>query len=44
MNIRLEGDRYSNLDPRALELLKKMLSTNPKERITAAEALEDSYF
>ena len=44
MNIKLEGERYSNLDPQALTLLKKMLTMNPQDRITAAEAMQDSYF
>lgn len=32
------------MDAKALSLLKRMLSVNPKERISAAEALEHPYF
>lgn len=44
MKISFEGERYSNLNPEALELLKKMLVANPKQRITANEALSHSFF
>lgn len=44
MNINLVGERYDNLEPEALSLLKKMLVGNPNERITAAQALNLPYF
>jgi serine/threonine protein kinase len=39
MNFILEGDLYSNMDSYALDLLKKMLISDPKYRITASKAL-----
>lgn len=44
MNIKLEGERYSNIDPQAMNLLKKMLLSNPNERVSAEEALNHEYF
>lgn len=44
MNIMLQGDKYDTLEPQALSLLKKMLISNPSERLTAAQALNDPYF
>lgn len=35
---------YPGTESRGIELLKKMLKFNPAERITAEEALKDSYF
>lgn len=43
-NISFEGDSYEKLDPDALTLLIKMLKKDPKERITATEALNHPYF
>jgi hypothetical protein len=39
MNFVLEGELYNNMDSSALDLLKKMLISNPKHRITASKAL-----
>ncbi|CAN1754596.1 Mitogen-activated protein kinase 15 [Linum perenne] len=36
--------KFPNADPLALNLLEKLLSFDPKDRPTAAEALADSYF
>jgi serine/threonine protein kinase len=44
MKITFEAERYSSLNPQALELLRKMLVANPSQRITAAEALSHSFF
>jgi serine/threonine protein kinase len=44
MNINLDDEKYSNLEPEALNLLKKMLVSNPSERITAAQTLNLPYF
>lgn len=35
MNFKLEGDNYNFVDVDALDLLKKMLVSNPKKRVTA---------
>ncbi|KAI9297951.1 Pkinase-domain-containing protein [Neoconidiobolus thromboides FSU 785] len=37
-------ERFSNLDRNTLDLLQKLLTYNPAERITAAQALEHPYF
>lgn len=39
MDFKLEGERYSQIDPLALDLLRKMLIADPNQRITAAMAL-----
>lgn len=44
MNINLTGERYANIDPRALELLEKMLQGKPSMRVSAAQALSHSFF
>ena len=38
------ADVYPAAEEDGIELLKKMLMFNPEKRITAAEAIEDSYF
>ena len=37
----LNSEMYKKLDKKELQLLKKMLIANPKERITAENALKD---
>lgn len=37
-------DMYPGTDERGIVLLKKMLEFDPRKRITAAEAIKDSYF
>jgi serine/threonine protein kinase len=44
MKINLEGDRYAGIDKDAMDLLKKMLLADPKQRLTASEALNHTYF
>ena len=44
MKLNFEGERYTNINPEALELLKNMLVANPKCRISASQALNHSYF
>ena len=44
MKICLEGERYSKLDPHALNLLTQMLEPSPSTRITAEQALQHPYF
>lgn len=39
MKFDLQADKYKNLDPLALELMKKMLIADPNQRITASSAL-----
>ena len=41
MNIQ---EKYPGTDPRGIELLYRMLEFNPNKRISAAEALLNSYF
>lgn len=38
------SEMYPAVEDRGLDLLKKMLMFNPNERISAEEALKDSYF
>jgi calcium-dependent protein kinase len=40
----LNAPCYSQLDPLAMDLLRKMLKINPAERITAAEVLKHPFF
>ena len=35
---------YQTVDPRAMNLLLKLLDKDPSSRITACEALQHSYF
>jgi len=35
---------YTNIDPKAMDLLRKMLAANPNQRISAKLALKHSYF
>ena len=44
MNINLDSERYGNIDPRAMGLLRKMLVAKPSERISASQALSHDYF
>ena len=39
-----EEQLYKRIDPKALDLMKKMLILNASERITSEKALEHSYF
>ena len=41
---KLEGEEYEKLDKFVLDLMKKMLKTDPEERITAEAALSHPYF
>lgn len=43
MDFDLTQERYSELNPKALSLLGKMLSLSPYERIGADEALRHEY-
>lgn len=43
-NFVFDDDKYKKIDPSTLDLLKKMLAVNPKERITAELALNHEYF
>jgi serine/threonine protein kinase len=43
-NITFDGEEYKALDPKALNLLSRMLKKLPQERITAIEALNHPYF
>ncbi len=40
----LEAAEYQKVDELSMDLLKKMLKTNPEERITAEQALSHPYF
>ena len=42
--INLKEEMYPAVDDRGIELLQKMLEFNPERRISAEEALKDSYF
>jgi len=44
MNFKLEGERYNQIDALAMDLLRKMLVADPKQRITANLALKHPYF
>lgn len=44
MSFNLEAEQYSKIDHQAMDLLKKMLKSNPQERIKAKNALQHSYF
>lgn len=44
MKINLEDEKYKNIKGESMDLLKRMLIANPKNRISAAEALNHSYF
>ena len=43
-NITFEGEQYKTMDPKALNLMSRMLKKSPHERITATEALQHPYF
>lgn len=43
-NFSLEGEEYEKVDKIVMDLLRKMLKSNPEERITAEAALEHPYF
>jgi serine/threonine protein kinase len=40
----LEGKIWSHVDQLAIDLIQKMLTYNPEERISAKEALTHKYF
>ena len=40
----LKEEMYPAVDDRGIELLNRMLEFNPEKRISAEEALKDSYF
>ena len=44
MHIDLTAEKYSQVDPAAIDLLGQMLKADPAQRITASEALKHSYF
>jgi serine/threonine protein kinase len=44
MNIKLDGEKYNNVDPQAMDLLRRMLLSNPAERVSAAQALSHPFF
>lgn len=44
MKFLLEGERYQNIDPQAMDLLRRMLIAEPVNRITALQCLEHPYF
>jgi serine/threonine protein kinase len=43
MRFNLNSPIYQSVNEQALDLLKKMLHTNPQERIKAAEILEHPF-
>ena len=43
-NFTFDGEDYKRLEPDAYNLLVKMLKKDPKERITAVDALKHPYF
>ena len=44
MKFDLSTPIYSKLESEELELLKRMLAENPSDRITAIDALKNSFF
>ncbi|KAI0727504.1 Pkinase-domain-containing protein [Fomitopsis betulina] len=42
--IRFRFDQYHQMDRETLDLLEKLLTCNPKERLTAEQALDHDYF
>ena len=44
MQFNLGADKYKNIDPMAMDLMKRLLEADPKQRITANSALEHPYF
>jgi p38 MAP kinase len=44
MKFMLEGERYQQIDPEAMDLLRKMLIADPANRITSAQCLAHPYF
>lgn len=44
MKFDLSGEKYKNVDPKAMDLLIKMLAADPKQRISAKLALSHPYF
>jgi serine/threonine protein kinase len=43
MRFDLSGSLYKEVDPLAMDLLKRMLKANPKERIRAEEILKHPF-
>ena len=44
MEFDLEEPKYKSIDSKAMDLLKKMLHEDPKDRISASQAMESPYF
>lgn len=44
LNFDLHRPAYNTLNPEALDLMRKMLVINPRQRITAVEAMHHSFF
>lgn len=44
MNINYQDPRYAAVDPQAMDLLQRMLLADPKQRISAAQAIRHPYF